>query len=102
LFYGSAKVFARKKHNCLTIIQKQKIFILELSLNNSKFFRIKFCRSVKQRFNCKTRSIVAINFLTKDEHKDQYNTFLTSTRTCEISHGRGNRTRKLKRQSPKP
>jgi len=40
---GSAKFFARK-NLLLTIIQKQKIFILELSLNNSKLFRVKFCR----------------------------------------------------------
>jgi len=31
-----------------TIIQKQKIFILELLLNNSKMIRIKFRRSVNQ------------------------------------------------------
>jgi len=37
-----------KKLNCLTIIQKQKVFILELALNNSKTFRIRFRRSVKQ------------------------------------------------------
>jgi len=34
-FYRSAKT---KKINCLTIIQKQKVFVLELSLNNSKLF----------------------------------------------------------------
>jgi len=35
------EIFRTKKIN-LTIIQKQTVFILELSLNNLKFFRIKF------------------------------------------------------------
>jgi len=47
LFYQSAKFFARQKINCSTINQKQKVFILELSLNDSKVFRIKFHRSIK-------------------------------------------------------
>jgi len=37
-----------EKLNCLTINQKQILFILELSLNNSKIHRIKFRRSIKQ------------------------------------------------------
>jgi len=41
------EIFRTKKLNCLTIIQKQKVFILVLSLNNSKLFRIKFRRSIK-------------------------------------------------------
>jgi len=32
----------------LSVYSKAKVFILELSLNNSKFFRIKFRRLVKQ------------------------------------------------------
>jgi len=32
------EIFRTKKFNCLTIIQKQKVFISELSLNNSKIF----------------------------------------------------------------
>jgi len=45
----SETVFVRKKNSYSTIIPKQKAFILELSLlTNSKIFRIKFRRSVKQ------------------------------------------------------
>jgi len=65
------------------------------------------CLSIKHRSQNirKVRYIIiTVNlFLTEDEHKVQDN-FWTQvyTRTCEISHGRGNRTLKLKRQSPKP
>jgi len=34
LVYRSANFFATKKLNCFTIIQKQKVFILELSVKN--------------------------------------------------------------------
>jgi len=39
-----------------------------------------------------------------DEHTVYDKTTLTQmfTRTCETSHGRGNRTPKLKRQNPMP
>jgi len=51
LYYSSAKFFVQKNKKlfCLTIIQKQKVFILELSLNNSKLFR----RLVKQHLDRK-------------------------------------------------
>jgi len=41
-FLTDLRDFRTKKNNCLTIIQKQKVFMLELSLNNSKFFHKNF------------------------------------------------------------
>jgi len=41
------KVVLQKKLNCLTII-RNKMFYFRIIINNSKIFRIKFRRSVKQ------------------------------------------------------
>jgi len=38
----------KKKIKFLTIIQRQKVLIVELSFNNSKFFLAKFRKSVRQ------------------------------------------------------
>jgi len=35
----SSKIFRTKKLNCLTIIQQQKVFILELTLNSESFYK---------------------------------------------------------------
>jgi len=45
LIYRSVKFFARKKRNCLTIVQKQKVRIIIKQIN---FFR----RSINPTFSC--------------------------------------------------
>jgi len=56
-----------QKLYCLTIIQKQKGFISELSLNNAKIFRTKFRRLVKTPL-----SIMKINSK-KNQHRGSVN-----------------------------
>jgi len=50
LFYRFANFFKRKTLSCLTIIQKQKLFILELSLKIQIFFRYKISQIGKTTF----------------------------------------------------
>jgi len=50
LFYRSAKVFAPKNARWFnyTVYLKTKGFYVRIIINNSKFFRMKFRKSVKQ------------------------------------------------------